>query len=97
MVVGTCGYKGFPDEDGWVEIGYEVAPPYRRRGLATECAGALVERVRQMDAISGVRAHTLAEENASVAILRRLGFAHQGEIVDPDDGPVWAWALDLHA
>ena len=94
-VIGTCGYKGYPDEQGWVEIGYEVAPPYRLKGLATECASALVERVRQMDAIRGVRAHTLAEENGSVAILRRLGFTHQGEIIDPDDGPIWAWALEL--
>lgn len=95
MVIGTCGYKGYPDKQGWVEIGYEIAPPYRRRGLATECASALVERVRQMDAIRGVRAHTLAEENASVAILRGLGFSRSGEFIDPDDGPVWSWALNI--
>jgi ribosomal-protein-alanine N-acetyltransferase len=38
-----------------------------------------------------VRAHTLAEENASVRILRRLQFAHLGTVDDPDDGPVWRW------
>jgi hypothetical protein len=38
-----------------------------------------------------VRAHTLPERNASVRILEKLGFAHLGQIVDPEDGPVWRW------
>ena len=24
-----------------------------------------------------------------------LGFSRSGEFINPDDGPVWAWALDL--
>ncbi len=38
-----------------------------------------------------VRAHTLPERNASVRILEQLGFAHLGQVVDPEDGPVWRW------
>jgi RimJ/RimL family protein N-acetyltransferase len=38
-----------------------------------------------------VRAHTLPERNASVRVLEKLGFAHLGQIVDPEDGPVWRW------
>jgi RimJ/RimL family protein N-acetyltransferase len=40
-----------------------------------------------------VRAHTLPEENASVSLLRRLGFAWFGTVDDPEDGPVWRWEL----
>ena len=28
-LIGTCGYKGLPDDNGAVEIGYEIAPAYR--------------------------------------------------------------------
>ncbi len=94
-IIGSCGYKGLPNEASQVEIGYEIAPPYRGQGLATECALGLVNRVRQMDVISGVLAHTLGEENASVAILRKVGFMHTGELNDPDDGLIWSWLMDL--
>ena len=41
-LVGIAGYKGPPSE-GVVEIGYSIVPSWRRRGLATEACGALIE------------------------------------------------------
>jgi len=38
-----------------------------------------------------VRAHTLAEANASTRVLAKCGFQRIGEVVDPDDGLVWRW------
>ena len=38
-----------------------------------------------------VRAHTLAERNASTRVLEKCGFGLVGEVVDPEDGPVWRW------
>jgi RimJ/RimL family protein N-acetyltransferase len=38
-----------------------------------------------------VRAHTFAESNASARVLTKCGFHHAGEVIDPDDGPVWRW------
>jgi hypothetical protein len=38
-----------------------------------------------------VIAHTLPEENASTRALRGNGFAHAGEVIDPEDGRVWRW------
>ena len=40
-----------------------------------------------------VIAHTLPEEGPSPVILRKLGFEWMGEIVHPEDGPVWKWRL----
>lgn len=93
LIIGTCGYKGLPDANGQVEIGYEIAPPFRHQGLATEIATGLVGRVRNIPLIQGVLAHTLPEENASVRVLKKAGFSLSGEIEDPDDGPVWRWQL----
>jgi hypothetical protein len=49
FVVGTCAYKGPPDEGG----------------------------------------------AASSRLLAKLGFSFLGEVVDPEDGPVWRWERSL--
>ena len=90
--VGLCGYKGPPGPDGFVEIAYFTFPRQEGRGVATAMAGALIDTARAQGAAAAC-AHTLREENASVAILRKLGFALVGEAEDPDDGTVWRWEL----
>jgi len=91
LVVGTCSYKGPPDADGTVEIAYFTLPLYEGRGYATAMAAMLTLRAGAPPPARTVRAHTLPERNASVRILEKLGFAHLGQVVDPEDGPVWRW------
>jgi RimJ/RimL family protein N-acetyltransferase len=90
MLLGTCGYKGAP-VSGMVEIGYEISESYRGQGLATEVAGALILEAFNNAAVEYVQAHTLAEENASCAVLRKCGMTKMEEIIDPADGPIWRW------
>ncbi|MCW5923388.1 MAG: GNAT family N-acetyltransferase [Saprospiraceae bacterium] len=90
-LIGTCGFKGPPGPDGLVEIGYEIADAYQGRGFATEAARRLTEHALTHDAVIAITAHTLAEENASCTVLRKLGFAFAGEHVDIEDGKIWAW------
>ena len=92
MIVGSCGYKGDCHE-GMVEIAYFSFPAFERRGFATEMARVLNDLAWRQRDVRVVRAHTLQEENASVRILRGLGFAWLGTVDDPDDGPVWRWEL----
>jgi L-amino acid N-acyltransferase YncA len=91
VVIGTCSYKGPPDADGVVEIAYFTFPPHEGRGYATAMAAQLTARAGTAPAARTVRAHTLPERNASARILEKLGFAHLGEVVDPEDGAVWRW------
>lgn len=93
-LVGTCGFKGAPSPDGVVEIGYEIADAYQGRGLATESARALVGHAFQHDSVRSIIANTLAEENASCAVLRKLGFRFAGEHIDIEDGKIWEWVLE---
>ena len=94
VLVGGGGFKGRPDADGVVEIGYGIAPAFRRRGLAREGAAALVALAFAHPEVRAVRAHTLPTPNASNRLLTGLGFAFEGiAIEDPDDGPVWRWSL----
>ena len=91
QVVGMASFKGPPDGEGTVEIAYGVVPGYEGRGLATEAARALTEHAFASGAVRLVRAHTLPERNASTRVLEKCGFAFAGEVVDPEDGPVWRW------
>jgi [ribosomal protein S5]-alanine N-acetyltransferase len=91
-LVGSGGFVGPPD-DGVVEIGYEVAPEFRGRGLGVAAARALVEKAWASGLVTTVVANTLAADNPSTGVLRRLGFIRTHELVDPEDGPIWRWEL----
>jgi RimJ/RimL family protein N-acetyltransferase len=90
-VIGSCGFKGPPDQAGMVEIAYGIVPSYQGRGYATESAMALTNFAFDRNDVRLVRAHTLPTSNASTRVLTKCGFHHLGEVVDPEDGPVWRW------
>lgn len=93
-LIGLGGFKGPVDEEGMVEIGYAIAPAYRRRGLAVEASHGMIEYAFSHPTIKKVQAHTLAERNASTRVLERVGMRHIGTAQDPDDGEVWRWSLN---
>jgi RimJ/RimL family protein N-acetyltransferase len=90
-VIGSAGFKGPPDENRMVEIAYGILPSYQGQGYATEAAMALLGFAIGSGRVRLVRAHTIAECNASARVLTKCGFESVGEVVDPEDGPVWRW------
>lgn len=94
LLIGSCGYKGAPDAQGQVEIGYEIRPSHRTLGLATEAARALVENAFNHADVHRVTAHTLPEESHSSQLLQTIGFVRTDDFQDPDDGLMWRWELD---
>jgi [ribosomal protein S5]-alanine N-acetyltransferase len=93
ILIGSCGYKGEPDSSGMVEIGYEIMPSHRGKGLGTETAKGLLDHAFKHIAVHKVIAHTLSEENASGHILEKLGFKQTQDINDPDEGLLWRWEI----
>ena len=92
-LLGLGGYKGRPDADGSVEVGYAIAPPYQGRGLATEATRGMIEHAFAHTEVLQVLAHTLPEPNASTRVLEKAGLAFVGPIIDPDDGEIWRWRI----
>lgn len=92
-LLGNGGYKGPPDADGVVEIGYEIGPPHRNQGWATEVVRVMVERAFAAPEVRGVCAHTLATPNASNRVLQKVGFTFAASIPDADLGSIWRWTL----
>lgn len=90
-IVGTCGFKAPPDADGVVEIAYFTFPAFEGQGYASAMAEGLMHHAAGAAAVRRVRAHTLPEGNASTRILEKLGFELIGQVIDPEDGPVWRW------
>lgn len=92
-LLGTCGFKDAPNEENIIEIGYEIEASYRQKGLASEVAKGLIDFAFSHENVTAVMAHTLAHENPSVSVLKKLGFQFVKELHDPDDGDIWQWLL----
>jgi [ribosomal protein S5]-alanine N-acetyltransferase len=93
LLIGICGFKGKPTPDGIVEIGYEIKPSHRQKGLASEAAQALVHYALDDEHITQVQAHTLPAESPSTHILEKIGFQYTDTVEDPTDGTIWKWVL----
>ncbi len=93
VLIGSCGYKGPPDKDGIVEIGYEITSEFRGLGLATELAQGLIDYAFGFAEVKAIKAHTLAHLNPSCSVLRKCGLHKTAELFDPDDGDIWQWML----
>jgi RimJ/RimL family protein N-acetyltransferase len=92
-VVGRIGFHG-PPEEGVVEVGYTVAPAYRRQGLALEMVTGMLAWAKAhgvVACLASVSPHNVA----SLATVRRLGFVKVGEQIDEEDGLEWVHRLDL--
>ncbi|MFF3743765.1 GNAT family N-acetyltransferase [Streptomyces kronopolitis] len=85
-VLGHAGFHGPPDGVGMVEIGYAIAPEFRRRGYARSTVAELLRRAATEPAVTTVRA-TIAPDNvASLATISGFGFVEVGEQWDEEDG-----------
>lgn len=92
-VVGLGGFKSVPDAHRTIEIGYSVAPAYQGKGFATSAASQLIEIAFASKLVDCVRAHTLAEQNASTRVLEKCGMSKESETIDPDVGNLWRWEI----
>lgn len=91
LLIGTCGYKGEPDAEGRVEIGYEIRPSHQQMGLATEVASALVAHAFSQEEVRKVIAHTLPHPSASTSVLQKVGFMRVEDFQHEEEGWLWRW------
>jgi ribosomal-protein-alanine N-acetyltransferase len=89
-LLGSGGFAA-PPVGRTVEIGYEVAPAFRGRGLGAVAARALVRLAVATGEVDQVVAHTLPGPNPSTGVLVALGFERVADQEDPGVGVVWEW------
>lgn len=76
--VGGIGFHGPPDEDGRVEIGYDLSPEARGHGYATEALRALSAWALEQPEVTSVFAATEPDNLPSQAVIARAGFTRTG-------------------
>lgn len=78
LLLGDVGFKGPPDEEGRIEVGYGILEPFRSRGFATEAVLALIDWARLQPGVEEVTASSLIENRASARVLAKAGFSRLG-------------------
>lgn len=91
-IVGACGFKNEPVQ-GCVEIGYGVAPPCRKQGIATAAVSALLRTAFESSDVDGVLAQVNPENSGSTRLVRALGFEARATVVDDDGEPLVQWFM----
>lgn len=92
--VGSVGFHGPPDVDGRAEIGYQIEPGSRRRGLALEAVRGLLDWAATEHDIHRFQASIAPDNVASLALVTRLGFRQAGRRHDDVDGEELVYERD---
>jgi [ribosomal protein S5]-alanine N-acetyltransferase len=74
VLAGGAGFKGAPDANGQVEIGYSVLPSFQKRGLASEMVRALTDWAFRQPGTGCIIARTAPDNAPSIRVLRKAGF-----------------------
>ena len=77
-LIGSGGFKGKPDADGTVEVGYSVLPEFQNLGYATEAVRGLVTWALSQKSVGRVIAEAFPNNVPSVRVLTKCGNAIGG-------------------
>jgi [ribosomal protein S5]-alanine N-acetyltransferase len=78
-LIGNGGFKGEPNAEGTIEIGYSVLPQFESYGYATEGSKGLVEWAFGHADVKRIIAQTDPANAGSIRVLEKLGFTLKGE------------------
>lgn len=77
-VIGNGGFRGRPDAEGTVEIGYSILGAFQNLGYATEAVRALLEWAFSHAEIQRIFAETYPKLKKSIRVLEKNGFSLVG-------------------
>lgn len=72
IVLGDIGFKGAPNENHTVEIGYGFIEKYWNKGYATEAVRKLIKWAFQTGEVETIIAETLLDNYSSIRVLEKL-------------------------
>ena len=100
-MIGRIGFHTAPNPDylkaytsSGIEIGYTIFADYRRQGYASEAFQGLITWARQ----KGIKSFVLSispNNQASLAMAKKFGFAKVGEHMDEKDGLEWVFVCRI--
>jgi [ribosomal protein S5]-alanine N-acetyltransferase len=82
LIVGDMGFKGGPNEEGTIDLGYSIVPSYQGKGYATEMGRAMVEWALTHSDVKKVIATCNPDNVASIRVLEKIGFKRTKQTVE---------------
>jgi [ribosomal protein S5]-alanine N-acetyltransferase len=77
-IIGDIGFKGKPDREGTVEVGYGMAPAARNKGYATEAVTEIIRWAFSKGDVQKVVAECLMDNLPSIKVLEKLNMEKIG-------------------
>ncbi len=74
VVVGSAAFKGLPNEEGEIEIGYGLGKEFEHNGYMTEAVAKMCEWGLSQEGVKHIIAETDVDGFSSQRILERNGF-----------------------
>ena len=90
-LIGMCGLVNREGLDG-IDLGYALLPAYWNQGFAKEACLAVMNHAKADFGLDMLLAIVAKQNEASIGLLRRLGFIHAGDFEHVDSGE----CLDLY-
>lgn len=72
-IIGDIGFKGTPDENGDVEIGYGIIEDEQGKGYGFEALKSMIDWAFSQDKVRAVKADCLINNAPSIRILEKVG------------------------
>lgn len=72
-IIGDAGFKGAPDENGEIEIGFGLIEDEHRKGYGYEVASALIQWASQNNKVKAIKADCLIDNMGSISLLKKCG------------------------
>jgi ribosomal-protein-alanine N-acetyltransferase len=80
--IGTCGYHVWSRRNRSAEIGYDLAPEFRRQGFMNEALRAAIGYGFETMDLNRIQAFVHVKNGPSLRVLSKLGFKVEGIIRD---------------
>jgi [ribosomal protein S5]-alanine N-acetyltransferase len=88
-IIGDMGFKGKPDDQKSVEIGYGIKPSEQNKGYATEALKCMIDWAFNSQSVNKIVAECLEDNSPSIRVLEKLNMANTGK----GNGMLY-WELD---
>ncbi len=73
QIIGDAGFKGKPDDDGKIEIGFGLVDDEQKKGYGLEAARGLMDWASQQQGVKTILAECLLDNVGSIKVLTRCG------------------------
>jgi len=83
-IIGSAGFNDINNASGVVEIGYDLANEYWRRGFGTEIVSALLAEATHNNYLA-MQAKIVPLNKGSIKLVEKLGFMYKDTFIEEDE------------